>query len=156
MMMWIMINSSWFLVPPNPFFARLQASHRALAFRRFNVAGKGKGKGKYKGNVKGKDFKVKPEPEPIGLDKFGKPVFWSAAVPKVEDVEEDDAVTVAGREVEEAGRELRIALQRLADRHSQFPEMTVATVATPCRLMQGRLVLALQLQARARARRYVQ
>ena len=153
--MWIMINSSWFLVPPNPFFARLQASHRALAFRRFNVAGKGKGKGKGKGNVKGKDFKVKPEPEPIGLDKFGsKPVFWSAAVPEVEDVEED-AVTVAGREVERAGRELRVALRRLANRRSSFAEETVATVVTPGRVSTpSRLMQALALQARAR--RYVQ
>ena len=40
----------------------------------------------------------------------------------------------AGREAAEAVRELRTALQVLPDRHSQFLEMTVATVATPCRL----------------------
>ena len=71
-----MMNAGWFLVPQNPLFVRCQA------FRRFNDAGKGKGKGKGKGNVKGKDFKVKPMPEPeppIGLDKYGKPVFWSTA-----------------------------------------------------------------------------
>ena len=153
------MNSSWFLVPQNPFFMRLQVVQRALAFRRFSK-GKGKGKGNVKGKGKGKGnvkVKLEPEPEPpIGLDKFGKPVFWSAVQVEEDAVTvavEEDAVTVAGREVENAGRELRVALRRLADRRSSFAEMTAETVATPCRL-----VRALQLQARARARapRYVQ
>ena len=154
LLMWIMMDSICYLVPRNPFFMRLQVN--SIEGRRFSKGkGKGvKGKGKGHGNVK---VKLEPEPEPpIGLDKFGKPVFWSAVQVEEDAVTvavEEDAVTVAGREVENAGRELRVALRRLADRRSSFAEMTVARAATPCRLRQA---LQWQARARARARRYVQ